>query len=265
MKKTIACVIVLLVSAWLNGHEFWLQPNHFQFKTGDPIRIRFRVGEHFEGENWTGTRASVEQLTLFWKEYDDDLKPLIRDSTQGDSVTVQFFDEGTVMMAFESTDKYIRLAPKEFLAYLQEDGIQNAIDYREQHGETDSAGREYYRRSVKTIFQVGASKDNICSKPTGLPLDIIPLVHPYTLKKGQNLPVKLLFKGDPLENYRVKVWHRHHGKTIADDMKTDSTGQLSIPVSLAGQWMVSTVRMERITQDSADWRSYWGSLTWGYE
>jgi uncharacterized GH25 family protein len=265
MKRLVAFLTLVFSSALLNGHEFWLQPQRYQLSTGQAVRLRFRVGEEFNGENWSGNRASVEQLKLFWKTYDDDLRTMVSDTIAGDSLTMQFFDEGTVMIAFESTDKYIRLEPAEFNAYLEEDGITNAIEFRREHQETDSAGRKFYRRSAKTIFQVGAVKDQIHQKPTGLPVDIIPLAHPYALKKGDQLPVKVLFKGEPLSNYQVRAWQRLKGKTTRTDLRTDSTGQVRIPVSLAGQWMVSTVPMERLSGDSAQWRSYWGSLTWGYE
>jgi uncharacterized GH25 family protein len=267
-KRTLSLVILSLclgILAPLNGHEFWLYPQRFQLSTGQAVRLRFQVGEDFQGENWTGNRASVTQLKLFWKQYDDDLRTLVSDTFPGDSLTLQFFDEGTVMVAFESTDKFIQLDPAAFNAYLEEDGITHAIAYRREHQETDSAGREFYRRSVKTIFQVGAARDNIHQKATGLPVDIIPLAHPYSLKKGDQLPVKVLFKGEPLRNYLVRSWQRLNGKTTRTDLQTDSTGQVRIPVSLAGQWMVSTVPMERLSGDTAQWRSYWGSLTWGYE
>ena len=266
MKKLAAFLLFLCASCLLDGHEFWLQPQRYQLATGQAVRLRFRVGEDFQGVNWLGNRSSVEQLKLFWKQYDDNLRTLVSDTLPGDSLTLQFFDEGTVMVAFESTDKFIRLEPSEFNAYLEEDGITDVIDYRRERQETDSAGRELYRRSVKTIFQVGAIKDNIHQKPTGLPIDIIPLAHPYTLKKGDQLPLKVLYKGEPVSNYLVRAWQRLHGKTTRYDLRTDSTGQVRVPVSLAGQWMVSTVRMERLSGgDSAQWRSYWGSLTWGYE
>jgi uncharacterized GH25 family protein len=265
MKKITAVIVFLFASALLDGHEFWLQPQRYNLARGQAVRLRFHVGDDFQGQNWTGNRASVEQLKLFWKQYDDNLHTLVSDTIPGDSLTLQFFDEGTVMVAFESTDKFIRLEPAEFNAYLEEDGITDAIDYRREHQETNSAGREFYRRSVKTIFQVGALKDNIHRKPTGLPVDIIPLAHPYTLKKGDALPVKLLFKGEPVANHLVRAWQRLNGKTARTDLRSDSAGCVRVPVSLAGRWMVSTVLMERLNSDSADWRSYWGSLTWGYE
>jgi uncharacterized GH25 family protein len=265
MRKSLLAIALMMLSPLLDSHEFWLEPLRFQYKVGDAIRVRFRVGENFEGDNWTGNRSSVEQLKLFYKSVDDDLVSLLPDSARGDSLTLQFFDEGTMMIAYESRNKYIRLPADSFLMYLREDGLQNAIDYRAEHGETDSAGKEYYRRSVKTIFQVGAAKDNLHSKRTGLPLDIIPQAHPYSLKTGQELPVKILFKGAPLKGALVKAWHRLNGKTTSTDLRTDAEGQVSIPVSLAGRWMLSTVRMEREPRDSAQWQSYWGSLTWGYE
>ena len=139
------------------------------------------------------------------------------------------------------------------------------MEYRTANGLTDSIGREYYKRSVKTIFQVGANKDSAYNRKTGLPLEIIPLAHPYALKKGQELPVKILFMDSVLANNMVKVWHRHNGKTEMKDLYTDANGRLQVPVSLSGQWMLSVVKMEPLSDTSrADWQSYWGSLTWGY-
>jgi uncharacterized GH25 family protein len=265
MRKFLLAIALILLAPLLDSHEFWLEPAGFQYKVGDAIRVRFKVGENFEGDNWTGNRSSVGQLKLYYKNVDDNLVSLLPDSTKGDSLTLQFFDEGTMMITYESTNKFIRLPADSFLMYLKEDGLQNAINYRSEHGEMDSVGKEFYRRSVKTIFQVGAVKDNLHNKRTGLPLDIIPMAHPYSLKKGEELPLKFLFKGAPLPDALVKAWHRLNGKTTMKDLKTDAQGQLSIPVSLAGRWMVSTVRMERELRDSAQWQSYWGSLTWGYE
>ena len=266
MKKAVCVFFLLVFSALLNGHEFWLEPIGFMFKPGEKVRIKFRVGENFKGENWQGTKASVEELKLFYKDVDDDLKNLLSDSTAGDSLNLQFFDEGTVMVTYQSTNKYIQISADTFQTYLKEDGLQNAFDFRAANGLSDSMGREYYKRSVKTIFQVGAAKDSTYKNKTGLPLDIIPLRHPYSLKKGQALPIKILFKDSVLANNMVKVWHKINGKTDMKDLYTDENGRLLVPVSLSGQWMLSVVKMEALSDTSrADWQSYWGSLTWGYK
>lgn len=266
MKKAVCVFFLIVFSAFLNGHEFWLEPIRFMFKPGEKVSIKFRVGENFNGENWQGTKSSVEELKLFYKDIDDDLKNLLSDSTAGDSLNLQFFDEGTVMVSYQSTNKFIQISADTFQTYLKEDGLQNAFDFRAKNGLSDSIGREYYKRSVKTIFQVGATKDSTYKNKTGLPLDIIPLYHPYSLKKGQALPVKILFKDSVLANNMVKIWHKLNGKTEMKDLYTDENGRLLVPVSLSGQWMLSVVKMEALSDTSkADWQSYWGSLTWGYK
>lgn len=266
MKKAVSLIVLISLSFLLNGHEFWLQPKRFIIKPGEAVGIKFQVGENFTGENWEGNKSSAQQLRLFYKDVDDDLINLLGDSTRGDSLKLQFFDEGTVMIAFQSTNKFIQIAPDSFLMYLKEDGIQNAIDFRAEKGLTDSMGREYNQRSVKTIFQVGKVKDSAYNRKTGLPLDIIPLSHPYALQKGQKLPVKILFKDSLLVNNMVRVWHKHNGKTEASTLYTDADGRLQVPVSLAGEWMLSVVKMEPLADSSgADWQSYRGSLTWGYK
>jgi uncharacterized GH25 family protein len=265
MKKFVSTFFFLVFSALLTGHEFWLEPVRFILKPGEKVCVKFRVGENFNGENWQGTRASVEELKLFYKDVDDDLKNLLSDSIAGDSLNLQFFDEGTVMVTYESTNKYIQISADTFQTYLKEDGLKNAFDYRAANGLIDSMGREYYKRSVKTIFQIGATKDSSYNRKTDLPLDIIPLKHPYSLKKGQELPVKILFKDSVLANNMVKVWHKQNGKTEMKDLYTDENGRLQVPVSLSGEWMLSVVKMEALSDTSrANWQSYWGSLTWGY-
>jgi uncharacterized GH25 family protein len=69
----------------------------------------------------------------------------------------------------------------------------------------------------------------------------------------------------PLMNTLVKVWQHKNNKTTKEDLTTDDKGEISFIVETAGEWMVSCVKMERLTDNSkAQWQSYWGSCTWGY-
>jgi len=266
MKKCFLLLGLQFLSGLMPAHEFWLRPHRYQVTKGETVRLSFRVGENFEGANWAGNRASTEVLKLYYGGITDDLRNLLSDSTRGDSLTMQFFDEGTAMVTFQSANNFIELEPDAFLSYLREDGLERVIDYRQHHNENDSTGREWYKRSVKTILQVGAFKDPACRKPTGLPLDIIPGHNPYQLKKDELLPLTIQFKGQPLPRALVKIWHRINGRTEKTEALTDESGKLTLPISIAGEWMVSTVAMERAEPgDSVHWQSYWGSLTWGYD
>jgi len=144
--------------------------------------------------------------------------------------------------------------------------LQNALDFRNDNDEMDSLGREFYQRSVKTLIQVGLLKDKTYGVKTGLPLDIIPAANPYLLNDNDSLKVKIYFQQLPLAKALIKIWHRDEGKTEKNEFLTDENGELTFAVTTKGKWMVSTVKMERLINDPiAQWQSYWGSLTWGYE
>jgi uncharacterized GH25 family protein len=209
--------------------------------------------------------GKAERFTVYFRGTPDNITGNISATEAGDSLQLALFDEGTTLLAFQSANKFIQLDSAKFNEYLEEDGLTEAIQYRNNHQETDSAGREYYQRSVKTIVQVGAGKENI-SHPTFLPLDIIPLANPYHLAGGQSLTVKVLFQKKPLPNQLVKVWQRINNTTTKTDYTTNEKGEINFPIQARGKWMVSTVEMQRLENDPvANWQSFWGSCTWGYE
>jgi uncharacterized GH25 family protein len=265
MTRKFIFAILLLCGTALAAHEFWLEPQRFNLKRGETLKLNFRVGEEFKGENWNGNRSSVNSIKLFYNGIEDNLTELIPEDEPGDSLSLQFFDEGTGVVSYQSTNKYIELDPAKFLEYLKEDGLSNAIAYRASHNENDSSGREYYQRSVKTIFQVGSNHDDTYKKNCGLPLEFIPLSHPYQVKKGQTLTFKLLFNDAPLKGALVKLWHRSNGKTTKEEFTTTEDGLIRLSPSTVGRYMLSAVNMQRIDSSSAaQWQSYWSSVTWGY-
>lgn len=264
IKRILFICLCFLPAILLPAHEFWLQPEKFICTRGETINIRFRLGENFKGENWAGNASRINSLKIYMGGAKDDLSKQLSNE-KGDSLQVAMFDEGPAMVTFNSTNAFIELEPQQFNAYLKEDGLQNAMDFRATNKQADASGKELYQRSVKTLIQVGSATNDCFKQPTDLPLDIIPKNNPYTLKNNQALTVKILFNKKPLVNSSVKLWHRLRDTTMLQNLKTNQKGELSFKVHTAGKWMLSTVRMSHLDNDAkADWQSYWGSLTWGY-
>lgn len=265
MKIFLRFISILAVYVLLCSHEFWLSPDKYIYQRTEAINIRFLVGENFEGDNWNGNNSRIQTLTFYYGGVRDDLSEYLSENN-GDSLQLTMVDEGTAMIAFNSNNSFIELESGKFNAYLEEDGLNDAIAYRNQHHQTDSTGYEYYQRCAKAIIQVGKTRDNTYKATTGMPVDIIPQYNPYSLNNEDSIRVKILFEKNPLQNALVKVWHRQNDTTIKKEMLTDENGEIVFPVITSGRWMVSTVKMIRLENDSrADWQSYWGSLTWGYE
>lgn len=264
MKRITAYILIVILAVSANAHEFWLDPGKFIYKKGDAMTLRFEVGEDFHGEGWTGNREKVNSLQHHKESGTVSIADRVS-SNKGDSLRMPLDEEGTQMISFNSNNSFISLPAKEFETYLLEDQLGNALDYRKRNREQDSTGREYYQRSVKTIFQVGSRTTLNITKPTGLPLDLVPLQNPYQLKDEDSLTVKVLFRGEPVQGQYMVVWHRNREIFLKVAYRTDKNGEIRFPVLPRSKWMVSTVRMERLPEgQQADWQSYWGSLTWGY-
>lgn len=244
------------------AHEFWLSPQRFFYTKNEIAVIKFSVGEGFMGENWKGDKSRIIQLIHVTPSGQAiDLKDSLS-LTPGDSLKLFLSKEGTNMIYFNSTNSFISLDPKKFNAYVEEDGLQYIKAERKKYNEENKNSNEYYQRSVKTILQVGNTLTDACTKPTSLPLDIIPLKNPYRETKDKKIPFLILFKGKPLPNYIIKIWSKlNFAKVSMQELRTDSNGKILLS-KINGKIMVSAVYMERIMDDAkAQWQSYWGSCT----
>lgn len=271
MKKALLFLFFLVSHTLLTAHEFWLAPDKYFYTIRDIALIRFRVGENFTGENWAGNKEKIKRLSHYLpNETQVDITERLS-IQKGDSIRLPLQTEGTHMVVFNSTNSHIELEADKFNDYLQEDGLQTAIDFRQKNSETTKPGKEYYQRSVKTIIQVGDLKTDACTKPTELPLDIIPFENPYAtpaMVPADNLPsvkFRVLFKGKPLTNLLVKTWYREkNGSNRMQEYRTNNRGIVTVK-RYSGPFMISAVYMERLNGDEkADWQSYWASLNFEY-
>lgn len=263
MKKWPLLLLLHCLALGMNAHEFWIQPDRFLYEPYQSISLRFWVGENFDGKNWTGNNQSVIGIFVSQQRLSDSLTENLG-AESGDSLELSFQDEGTAMITLQTKNKHIFLDAVKFREYLEEDGLQDVLDYRAAHQETDSAAGELYQRAAKTIVQVGDQLSNNCLQETGLPVDIIPLQNPYDPALKDSLRFQVKYRGLPMANQLMKAWHRTNNQTQTFDTRTNAKGVFSVPLERNGKWMVSTVHMIRITAENAQWQSYWASCTWGY-
>lgn len=271
MKKIILFFGISAISFIALAHEFWFLPQKFFYTIRETAVIRFMVGENFAGENWKGNNEKIKQLTYYSPS--DGIIDISANlsANKGDSVRLPLQEEGTHMVVCNSNNSFIGLDAEKFNQYLKEDGLDNVIQYRKEHGEENKAGKEYYQRSIKTVLQVSGKLTDACTQPTSLPLDIIPAENPYSIpvqsfkESSVKVRFRVLFHSEPLSNTLVKVWYRLPGKGVQmDSARTNKKGWITA-VRHPGPYMVSCVYMERTHDDKGvDWQSYWGSLSFEY-
>lgn len=269
VKKLTLLLGITIISVIAPAHEFWFQPQKFFYSIREVAHLRFMVGENFTGDNWSGSKEKIQQLIHYTPSGDFvDISDKLT-ANKGDSLLLPLPDEGTHMIIFNSNNSFISLEAAKFNEYLTEDGLNNAALYRKENNEEDKKSTEHYQRSIKTILQVSSKITDACTKPTTLPLDIIPGENPYAVQTGSKNAVKVrfrvLFQNQPLPGALVKTWYHVPGKTIQmDTLRTDKKGWV-ITDRHPGRYMISCVHMEHTPADKeAEWQSYWGSLSFEY-
>jgi len=270
MNRQISIVAFLGVMGTVSlaiAHEFWLFPTHFFPKSGENVSVSINVGEDYLGERWGGGSRRVQRLRLITQKGEKNLTATV---VQMDSLVklqpLTLTEIGTHILVLETNSSFIELEPQKFTDYLKEDGLDNAIDYRQKNGETKKNGRELYRRCAKTVMQVGTVKGSEITKPMDLAIDIIPQQNPYSLPKGSTLTCQFLYENKPLKKALVRCWRRVNGKTELEIKRSDADGKATFDLPKKGNaaYMVSVVHMVRLTNNpKADWQSTWGSLTFG--
>lgn len=263
MKKISLLVISILLGLSLAfGHEFWLQPSTFFASMGDKISVQVLVGEGFAGERSEGKKNRLIQYKHHTASTTTDLAPTLTGDTYGD-VSVTLPTPGTHLFSFANTPKFLTMKADSFLLYLKEDGLDNVITARKQRGETDKPSRELYQRCVKTLVQVGPKTDKTFAQHTGMMLEILPTKNPYDQRPGRLAEFKLVFDNKPLAGALVRYWNRDAANHLTEEkQRSDARGYARFRLR-SGANMVSVVRMVPGTDTTADWHSYWGSLTFG--
>lgn len=258
--------LLLFVSAL--AHEFWIQPAAFFVKAGTAVSLNILVGENFNGERWEARKSRIARYRHFSATGETDLMSEVQTEAMPNQ-TLRLTSAGTHLVALANTNKFIELDRDKFLAYLREDGLDNAIAARKQRGETGKKGREHYRRCVKTLIQAGDTRDQTFAQNAGMPLEIMPLQNPYAQRPGQMAEFEILFEQKPLAGALVRYWNRSsRGLLTVEKQRSDSRGRVRFRLRAGGN-MVSLVNMvpyEKTSEadpEPADWQSYWGSLTFG--
>jgi uncharacterized GH25 family protein len=264
MKKIMISLLVPL-TVNVSGPELWLHPDKFIYKRGETINLKFLAGENFKGRNWNGSNDDVDVMRLFFEDVIDKNLDNNLSTRNGDSLQIAMLDEGTVVLSLQTKNSFRDVKANEFNDYLLENGLTEISAYRRQNGDTVKAGLENYQYNAKIILQVGNKTNNTYKQKTGLPIDIIPAEHPYTVSKDGNFKAKIFFWNKVLKNTKVTVSHRVGGKTSQLDLVTNDEGEIKFFLSPEGEWMLSCVKMVRLENDlKAEWQRYQSTLTWGY-
>lgn len=266
--RTLALAVVL-VTAPLTAHDFWIQPLRFQAATGTPFPATFLLGHAAFRQRW-GLGADhvlllVDIIGAKRRDIRGDLK-----AVGGTSDLVTSFDTpGLHVLAMQSTYASSDLPSLRFNDYAKAEGLAPILAFRNRSGTTNANGRERYSRRAKALVQVGIqtpANQLLATRAIGLKLEIVPERNPYTLDASRMLPVRVMYKGRRLPGATVKLTSLEFDAKPVAIATTDRNGHASLRVPPVGDWLVNVIWSEPVKGDpNADFDTTFSSLTFGYD
>ena len=95
----------------------------------------------------------------------------------------------------------------------------------------------------------------------GFTLELVAERNPYTIRAGEDLPVRLTYEKRPLAGALVVAMNRlNPSETLS--ARSDTAGRVRFKLRPGGIWLIKAVHMVSAPAGSnAEWASYWASLT----
>ncbi len=254
--------VVLMMSATVQAHELFLQPDSYQLDTGKPLVAEVKVGEAFEGSR------SIYNPDKF-RRFDvaDGDKVSSVPGRLGDLPSVNLTTEtaGLHILIHVSTDQKLKYTDfKKFEKFARHKDLLPAIAAHDTRGLPKDSFIEAYSRYAKSLIAVGEGGGT--DRAFGLETEIVALDNPYTDDLWGEMAVQVFYQGNPRANAQVEMFERI-GKDVTITLhRTDANGKAFVPVQPGGEYMLDAVVIREPNKDlaadlDAVWETLWANLT----
>lgn len=267
MRGLVPVVVVLALcpsaAAW--AHDLWILPGKYHLAPGESTRVFINDGDVFPESL---TLLGRQRLTEVEIRGPEGTKTVTELRVDGKSLTFEIEPEtpGIYVVALGTHPRRVRMKAEDFRDYLTEEKLDGISKLREENEETDEAAVERYSKWAKAVIDVGdvdveLEKDGSFELPLGEPFEIVPLRHPNLVEPGGELPIRVLFRGEPVPGVNV-IGARASGQDREIVTRTDERGEATVTVSAPGRWYVRALHMIRLENDpEMRWESFWCTLS----
>lgn len=278
-RKTGFILAALFISASAMGaDDFWLIPNAFRVAVGEDVVLRGQTSSQFPTSRSAvaiDRVASAKRISATGEVALSGFSIRDRSLFLRDRPSVA----GQYVIALALHPRSVRESADGFRRYLDAEGATAARQRVEREGllaGKDSVTRRY-AKYAKALVQVGAGGARAFARPAGHAIELIPLRDPSSLRAGDTLELRLMFRGAPLGGIPVHsdvvdadadrdapsgTAHAAHGGATAPSTYTpDARGIIRVPLHRQGLWSIRTIHVTQAPAGSgADWDTHWGTL-----
>ncbi len=255
----VAAAVVLLFSVGaLSAHDTWVTPSAYETATGQPVTFALTSGMKFPALEAGPKLERIARAGFRSAREKGDLKDLASDkeALRGKAT---FTQPGIVTVWLETKPKELELTDDQVIEYLDE--IHAPASTREAWSKREKGAKwtETYVKCAKTVVLVGdGGEDKSWSEPVGVPLEMVPLSNPVTLKAGQEFSVRLVQNGKPVPQASIALVP--DGDKAHVFQMTDAEGRATFLLPSHGQYLLTCVILEP-TSKASIWKSRFATFT----
>jgi uncharacterized GH25 family protein len=254
----IVSALIALGAASTAAHDMWIDPTTFAPAAGEIVGVRLRVGQDLLGDPIPRDPSLIRQFVV---EDAEGRKPVVGRSGADPAGFVRASLPGLLVIGYHSNPAAVELPAAKFNQYLKEEGLDAVSASRERRGQAGLPARELFSRCAKSLVLADAARAGAGDRALGFPLELVAERSPYALKKGDDLPVRLMYGTRPLSGALVVAISRFNPSAKVA-VRTDADGRVRLPLGGGGMWLIKAVHMVQAPAGSgADWESFWASLT----
>ena len=246
-------ILIYTISACftlLFGHNLWIVAKDEQ----DEIKVEIVTSDKFPESDSAVKRERIKDFRAF---SGNDSVEIAEFQMSENSVTANIKNKKTELAALELFPHPIVLEAEKFAGYIKSEDAESFAASRFIKGETTEPQRESYAKFAKVLID-----NDYFDRIVGHKFEIVLQENPSKITKDE-LSVKVLFDGKPIENLRVSSGAENlNGGKYAAHSLTDKNGAAKIAISAKGLWFVRT-HFIRLHSDKTnfDWESFWASFT----
>jgi uncharacterized GH25 family protein len=247
-----------LSGASLAAHDMWIEPTAFTPDAGKVIAVRLRVGQDMLGDPLPRDSGLIDQFVVIDAS---GRRPVVGRDRADPAGLLRIEQPGLSIIAYSSHPTPIVLEAEKFNQYLTEEGLETVAALRAQRKQTNVPAREAFARCAKSLIVAGTTTAQQQDRAVGFTLELVAERNPYLMRANDDMPVRLLYKGQPLAGALVVAMNRLSPEAKIK-ARTDATGHVRLRLAQRGMWLIKAVHMVPAPAGlDAEWASYWASVT----
>lgn len=257
-RMGLSLALLLSAGSLLWAHDLWIEPSAFMPAPGTRLAVRLFIGQLFRGDVFPRDPKYMVRFAVIGPGGESPIPGVPDTDPAGFLIAGR---PGLYELVYTSRHASVELDAARFEKYLAEEGLEGIIALRGRRGQSAAPGKELYSRCAKSLIAVGGDPGSGHDRVLGLTLELVPEANPYMLSAGQELPLRLLYRGQPLAGAKVAAVPKDQPASQVA-ARTDAHGRVRLRLAGAGVWLVKAVHMIAAPAGSgADWESFWASLT----